>query len=1040
MTKTLRTIVTLDSAEYAGVISMSFDPTGDFLFLGAYSPNKLVIMNRNGVVVQSVAQGSYLKGIAFHTTDTMFVVTTGLGAISTRIDFPNNDYSQTPTITIFASGAAPVGLNSSQVGPDSCLYVTHYNVRYSDGTVGSEGGISRICSGFAPILDSSQNNKFVYVAFGDSFQSGEGSGNHILNTTEYLTKAYEDGSNYQTPFGPQVSTYTQNLGGNSCHRALANYAKLNRDRLKPGADVILIDMTCSGAKIEPGDQPPIVGTVGAASYDAQSQVQQALDRLNKLGLTVGDVNLVTVGMGGNDAKFSGIIQACLAPNLLRRTLQHYPSPPGEIDFLVNQFATCQNADALFTKSGEAIDQLADRVTWAQGILLNTFSKARILQLNYPNFLPAKAGAPAWCGGVRKEDLDFARGKAAQIDKIIADALRATAARDSRLELVNMENSFGANGLCPSSPDAVLANGIDESLFDTEVQRLLNLTSTGGDPVARALLDTLVTDYQNLKQCLRDAANPFGTHCNPSAAWNTVAADGNALLTYLQSQLDKFIVPNLVAPPSSPENANIRFDRSRGFFHPNAKGFVVMACNVRAAYNHGDPAGCLPSATTTITDVVNNNPVGNAPIPGGPGLQIRIRISGFDINIPIRIIIFSTPLDLGTVTSDGNGVVDTTVTLPDLGPGVHTLLLQGNAPGGVQLAKRIRINYPGRPSGDGGYAVYLSGFTHNTGDTYPPEQIDISYLGLTINPVSPDEDGGVFLELPLFDFLNQADPFTVTATSRTTGRTITTTIDPVPSVAGLWATGTQGSALTVTGSGTTVTGRVHSNAGITINGSQTSFTTGIEYGTTMVVSGSDQNLPSARKVIPADAPHTWQIADFRPGGREAIGAGTTYHAIPQAACVSGVWNVSSENVPSGIVYVPCAVTISGSNRIIKSLIVAEGAIQLSGNNVIVGTGIPGAPAMLTAATGADAIKLNGDGVRIEGTVQALNGGISIAGTAGVYRCGVIGQTITISGAQTKVTVDEQCRVRDTIGAISNTVFVPLVAANTAAQSGSTKEQR
>ena len=34
-----------------------------------------------------------------------------------------------------------------------------------------------------------------------------------------------------------VNTYTQFVSsyGNACHRALANYAKLNRDRLEPGA-------------------------------------------------------------------------------------------------------------------------------------------------------------------------------------------------------------------------------------------------------------------------------------------------------------------------------------------------------------------------------------------------------------------------------------------------------------------------------------------------------------------------------------------------------------------------------------------------------------------------------------------------------------------------------------------------------------------------------------------------------------------------------------------------------------------------------------
>jgi len=171
------------------------------------------------------------------------------------------------------------------------------------------------------LIPSKPQNLFVYVALGDSYQSGEGAGNSILDSQEYLATAYEKG------------TYTDTLvsGDNGCHRALLNYAKLNRDKFQPGAEVVLIDKTCSGAKIENGAQPPIVGDMGSSEINPNSQIAQALADLTAQGLSPADVDLVTVGMGGNDARFSDIVQSCLAPSLIKEALNRYPGAPNGIE-------------------------------------------------------------------------------------------------------------------------------------------------------------------------------------------------------------------------------------------------------------------------------------------------------------------------------------------------------------------------------------------------------------------------------------------------------------------------------------------------------------------------------------------------------------------------------------------------------------------------------------------------------------------------------------------------------------------------------------
>jgi hypothetical protein len=847
-----------------------------------------------------------------------------------------------------------------------------------------------------------QGEQFVYVALGDSFQSGEGVGNSLLNTNDFLNLAYENGSNYPQTVGSQTNTYSNfGLGGNDCHRALANYAKLNRNRLQPGAEIVLIDVTCSGARIVPEPRPAIVGSPSAGTFDPASQVQQALNQLRSKNLTAADVDLVTVGMGGNDAKFVDIITACLAPSLLRRVVQQYPNTPGEASVIVNNFVNCEFIDNSFIHSSDAIQQLTTTERWAQGQLLQVFTRARVMQLNYPVFLPKRAqGIAEWCGGIRKSDLDYARQRAMLLNASIASAFQSTA--DSRLQLVNMADAFGSNPLCSHDANGALINGISQENFDAEVDRLLNLNGTG-DAESRRLLDQIVSQYNALKQCGFDHYNPFGRDCDVAARRAELDTTITQLLTYLFQQLDTTILPNLAAPPSSGESPAVRLNRGKGLLHPNANGHIVIACNVRAVFNAGDTRSCQPD-TRSITDIANANPIGNAPIRGGRGVQVRVQIGGFGFGVSVRILLHSTPIELGTVVSNSAGVIDTTITLPSATAGVHTLQFQGNTPNGAQVIKQVRVNYPERPSGKGEYGVYLSGFTP-TVEGVQPEQIDIFYLGDLFGTLTPDEEGGVFFEVPLFDLLNYADPISIMARSRATGRTVQTTIDPIPTTVGLWATSTQKGALSITGARTTVSGRVHSNADIIIGGSRSSLTSGIEYATTLAVSGSGHTLPSTRKVASGGLPTTWDIAAYRPGGSYAISAGSAYRSIPQSACVRGVWSVTAAAVPSGVVYVPCAVAISGSNRLINAMIVAESAISISGSAITINSGLMNQPALLSAA-GSNAISISGARMRIQGLIQALNGDIAISGADGYYEGGVIAKRIMLSGAGNTISVGER----------------------------------
>jgi uncharacterized repeat protein (TIGR01451 family) len=133
------------------VDGVAWSPDGNFVFLSNRMPSdRLTILDRNGNLVQNVSMSSEPDGIAFHASTPKFVVTNNTTGDMTRFDFPGDDYTQIPVQTVFASGGFRGDL--SQVGADSCLYLTQAGTRYDDGTVSGENSLVQICGGFAPPL------------------------------------------------------------------------------------------------------------------------------------------------------------------------------------------------------------------------------------------------------------------------------------------------------------------------------------------------------------------------------------------------------------------------------------------------------------------------------------------------------------------------------------------------------------------------------------------------------------------------------------------------------------------------------------------------------------------------------------------------------------------------------------------------------------------------------------------------------------------------------------------------------------------------
>lgn len=861
-------------------------------------------------------------------------------------------------------------------------------------------------------------DKFVYVALGDSYSAGEGAGFNLRPSATYLAEGYENGSNFPPQVGPQDNTYTDRVlpPGDACHRGLLNYAKINRDRFEPGAQVVLIDRTCSGAAIEPGGKPPIVGKAGQP-VDPASQLRQALERLAAAGIAPEEVDLVTVGMGGNDAKFGEIVVACMLPALAGIILDKHPDAPSDAKFISERFLTCQLLDkGLPADAGgfdgfetdRAIAALEPKELWAQNRVLGAFPNARVLQLDYVSILPTK-NSPGFCGGIAKRDIEYARKKVKKINSVVRESIEVTGSLDPRLELVEVEEAFGENALCPAKVADELANGVKKAAVEQEVARLLNLDGQG-DPEARRLFDRLVDEYRSWRNCIRNKANPFDGDCDLSKEFQEMQDAAFAVLVHLKNS-EEVIFANVVSPPgSSDDTPEIGFDRSRGLFHPNDRGYAVLACHVLAGYQGTSPEDCAAAAPPPLR-MINGQFAGATPVRVTLDDLVQLVVSGFKAFSQVRLTLFSSPTPLGAVAADGDGTVRTSVRLPTVGAGVHLLELEGETEDGTAVTERMALEVPGRPVGS--YATYLCCFVpepERIEPDAPVEEVDITLDGHPLGTLLPDEEGGLLVHVPTVDRLRSPAHFVLEARSRLTGQVIRELIDPIPTVASLWATSPTEQGIAISGSGFAAEGRVHSESGIDVSGSGPVLEGGVEYATRLVVSGGAASSPiPARQVQPGQGhPPTPDLADYRPGGSVARTA-ANYRSVDPSACVGGTWAPRATENLTGVVYVPCGVTLTGASRTYGATIAAEGSVYIGGNGVVVGPRQAGMPSVISGATGPRAILVEGTLATLRGTAFAVAGGISVAGSGAVLDCGALAQTVVVSGSGASAPVSGRCRL-------------------------------
>lgn len=186
-----------------------------------------------------------------------------------------------------------------------------------------------------------------YVALGDSYSAGEGLPRFLSGTEDIA------------------------LNGNACHRSAQAYSQ--RLVFDPPTPTVTFS-ACSGAVIPDIYNVFHKGRTGRPPLAVGPQVDGAVHP---------DVGLVTLTIGGNDALFSDIVQACFKEaNCLTHTFVTPPPVPEKPDL------TWPPSQPLSTWGPATIQMVAQRAATLYGKLRHSFPNARIVSVGYPYLFPA----------------------------------------------------------------------------------------------------------------------------------------------------------------------------------------------------------------------------------------------------------------------------------------------------------------------------------------------------------------------------------------------------------------------------------------------------------------------------------------------------------------------------------------------------------------------------------------------------------------------------------------------------------------------------
>jgi hypothetical protein len=199
----------------------------------------------------------------------------------------------------------------------------------------------------------------------------------------------------------------------------------------------------------------------------------------------------------------------------------------------------------------------------------------------------------------------------------------------------------------------------------------------------------------------------------------------------------------------------------------------------------------------------------------------------------------------------------------------------------------------------------------------------------------------------------------------------------------------------TGGSGSIDGRVHTNGLLRFQGAAK-----VVRGTTTyagaVAADTTRNsfTPAPALTTQQDFPFAPRVADYRPGGVVAAQLGSAYHDV-SSDCSAGAWT-GPAMLAAGAYYASCDIRLAGSQVGGQVTLVSEGHVKVSGSRPTFEAYHDGV-LLLAGAAGEKAIDVSTSGSTFHGTLFAGSGEIDVSGSTNGFECGLLGDTVDISGS-------------------------------------------
>lgn len=224
---------------------------------------------------------------------------------------------------------------------------------------------------------------------------------------------------------------------------------------------------------------------------------------------------------------------------------------------------------------------------------------------------------------------------------------------------------------------------------------------------------------------------------------------------------------------------------------------------------------------------------------------------------------------------------------------------------------------------------------------------------------------------------------------------------VHSPVAVWANSeTAPKTLNWSGASGSIEGRVHTNNELRFVG-QTKSVAGPATYAGSLSADTDRHIfdPEPVEAPVEDFPVRFDVADFRPDGPVSVAVGESYHDM-SGSCSAGKWHETQVVLDPGVYYADCDIQINGSHIGGRITLVAEGSIEVSGSRPAFEPFYDGL-LFLAGSGGTRTIDISASNSKFLGVLFAGSGGIDVSGSDNRFFCGILGDTVDLSGGDLEV---------------------------------------